>query len=114
MIALESTQQYSGTYHVLGGVISPLDGIGPSQLNIDTLIHRTQKESTGEVIFALSPTIQGDTTIYYIQKKLPANIKVTTIARGIAFGGELEYADELTLARSLQNRQPVANYVSMK
>jgi recombination protein RecR len=114
VIALESTQQYSGTYHVLGGVISPLDGIGPSQLNIDTLIHRTQKESTGEVIFALSPTIQGDTTIYYIQKKLPANIKVTTIARGIAFGGELEYADEMTLARSLQNRLPVDSYVSSK
>jgi recombination protein RecR len=114
VIALESTQQYSGTYHVLGGVISPLDGIGPSQLNIDTLVHRTQKEGTGEVIFALSPTIQGDTTIYYIQKKLPANIKVTTIARGIAFGGELEYADEMTLARSLQNRLPVDSYVSSK
>lgn len=114
VIALESTQQYSGTYHVLGGVISPLDGIGPSQLNIDTLIHRTQKESTAEVIFALSPTIQGDTTIYYVQKKLPANIKVTTIARGIAFGGELEYADEMTLARSLQNRLPVDSYVSSK
>jgi recombination protein RecR len=114
VIALESTQQYSGTYHVLGGVISPLDGIGPSQLNIDTLIHRTQKESTNEVIFALSPTIQGDTTIYYIQKKMSANIKVTTIARGIAFGGELEYADEMTLARSLQNRLPVDSYVSSK
>ncbi len=114
VIALESTQQYSGTYHVLGGVISPLDGIGPSQLNIDTLVHRTQKEGTGEVIFALSPTIQGDTTIYYIQKKLPANIKVTTIARGIAFGGELEYADEMTLARSLQNRLPVDSYVASK
>jgi recombination protein RecR len=114
VIALESTQQYSGTYHVLGGVISPLDGIGPSQLNIDTLVHRTQKEGTHEVIFALSPTIQGDTTIYYIQKKLPANIKVTTIARGIAFGGELEYADEMTLARSLQNRLPVDSYVSSK
>ena len=111
VIALESTQQYSGTYHVLGGVISPLDGIGPSQLNIDTLVHRTQKEGTGEVIFALSPTIQGDTTIYYIQKKLPANIKVTTIARGIAFGGELEYADEMTLARSLTNRLPLENYL---
>jgi recombination protein RecR len=114
VIALESTQQYSGTYHVLGGVISPLDGIGPSQLNIDTLIHRTQKEGTSEVIFALSPTIQGDTTIYYVQKKLPANIRVTTIARGIAFGGELEYADEMTLARSLQNRLPVDSYVSSK
>lgn len=111
VIALESTQQFNGTYHVIGGVISPLDGIGPSQLNLDTLVLRTQKEQTSEVIFALSPTIQGDTTIYYIQKKLPAGIKTTTIARGIAFGGELEYADEMTLARSLQNRLPVESYV---
>ena len=114
VIALESTQQYSGTYHVLGGVISPLDGVGPNQLNIDTLINRVHKEGTDEVIFALSPTIQGDTTIYYVQKKLPANVKVTTIARGIAFGGELEYADEMTLARSLQNRLPVESYVSSR
>jgi recombination protein RecR len=114
VIALESTQQYNGTYHVLGGIISPLDGVGPGQLNIETLIHRVQKEETSEVIFALSPTIQGDTTIYYIQKKLPATTKVTTIARGIAFGGELEYADEMTLARSLQNRLPVDSYVSSR
>lgn len=114
VIALESTQQYNGTYHVLGGVISPLDGVGPNQLNIETLVHRVQKEETIEVIFALSPTIQGDTTIYYIQKKLPTNTKVTTIARGIAFGGELEYADEMTLARSLQNRLPVDSYVSSR
>ena len=112
VIALESTQQFNGTYHVLGGVISPLDGVGPSQLNIETLIHRAQKEEVLEIIFALSPTIQGDTTIYYIQKKLPAVTKVTTISRGIAFGGELEYADEMTLARSLQNRQPIESYVS--
>ncbi|TMI90432.1 MAG: recombination protein RecR [Bacteroidetes bacterium] len=119
VIAIESTQQYSGTYHVLGGVISPLDGIGPDQLNIESLANRVQKERTEELIFALNPTIQGDTTIYYIQKKLAAasgeqsqNIRITTIARGIAFGGELEYADEMTLARSLQNRLPVENYVS--
>ena len=112
VIALESTQQFNGTYHVLGGVISPLDGVGPSQLNIETLIHRAQKEEVLEIIFALSPTIQGDTTIYYIQKKLPAVTRVTTISRGIAFGGELEYADEMTLARSLQNRLPIENYVS--
>jgi recombination protein RecR len=112
VIALESTQQFNGTYHVLGGVISPLDGIGPSQLNIDTLVHRVQKENIHEVIFALSPTIQGDTTIYYIQKKLNAAVRITTIARGIAFGGELEYADEMTLARSLQNRLPIESYVS--
>jgi recombination protein RecR len=112
VIALESTQQFNGTYHVLGGVISPLDGVGPSQLNIETLINRAQKEEVLEIIFALSPTIQGDTTIYYIQKKLPTTTKVTTISRGIAFGGELEYADEMTLARSLQNRLPIESYVS--
>src|ERR1051325_10879189 len=119
VIAIESTQQYSGTYHVLGGVISPLDGIGPDQLNIESLASRVQKEKTEELIFALNPTIQGDTTIYYIQKKLSAfagqqnqDIRITTIARGIAFGGELEYADEMTLARSLQNRLPVESYVS--
>ena len=114
VIALESSQGFNGTYHVLGGVISPLDGIGPSQLNIDTLTLRVQKEATAEVIFALSPTIQGDTTIYYIQKKFPSGTKITTISRGIAFGGELEYADEMTLARSLQNRQPIESYVSNK
>ena len=119
VIAIESTQQYNGTYHVLGGVISPLDGIGPSQLMIDPLIHRIQKEKTEELIFALNPTIQGDTTIYYIQKKLSAepggqshSIRITTIARGIAFGGELEYADEMTLGRSLQNRLPVESYMA--
>ena len=113
VIAIESTQQFNGTYHVLGGVISPLDGIGPDQLRIEPLLQRVQKEKTQEIIFALNPTIQGDTTIYYIQKKLKQdNIRITTIARGIAFGGELEYADEMTLARSLQNRLPVENYVS--
>jgi recombination protein RecR len=113
VIAIESTQQYSGTYHILGGIISPLDGIGPDQLNIESLVHRVQKEGVEEIIFALNPNIQGDTTIYYIQKKLQSHtVKVTTIARGIAFGGELEYADELTLARSITNRMPVESYVS--
>ena len=119
VIAIESTQQFNGTYHVLGGVISPLDGIGPDQLNIESLIHRAEKEEIAELIFALNPNIQGDTTIYYLQKKLAAvastrgqSIRITTIARGIAFGGELEYADEMTLGRSLQNRLPVENYVS--
>lgn len=112
VIAIESTQQFSGTYHVLGGVISPLDGIGPDQLNIEALIQRIDKEQTEELIFALNPNIQGDTTIYYIQRKLyHPHCKVTSIARGIAFGGELEYADELTLARSISNRLPVAQYV---
>lgn len=113
VIAIESTQQFNGTYHILGGVISPLDGIGPDQLNIEALVARVKKEGTEEIIFALNPNIQGDTTIYYIQKKLqPFSIRITTIARGIAFGGELEYADEMTLARSLQNRLPVESYVS--
>ncbi|MBK9568557.1 MAG: recombination protein RecR [Chitinophagaceae bacterium] len=113
VIAIESTQQYHGTYHILNGVISPLDGIGPDQLNITSLIHRIEKEKTEELIFALNPNIQGDTTIYYIQKKLqPVSIRITTIARGIAFGGELEYADEMTLARSLQNRLPIEKYVT--
>ena len=113
VIAIESTQQFNGTYHVLGGIISPLDGVGPDQLNIESLINRVQKEKTEEIIFALNPNIQGDTTIYYIQKKLQhTNIHITTIARGIAFGGELEYADEMTLARSLQNRLPIEKYVS--
>src|SRR5882762_7544077 len=121
VIAIESTQQYNGTYHVLGGIISPLDGIGPDQLNIDPLINRVQKEHTQELIFALNPNIQGDTTIYYIQKKLsavsgvqPSPVKITTIARGIAFGGELEYTDEMTLARSISNRQPVESYVCIR
>lgn len=113
VIAIESTQQFSGLYHVLGGIISPLDGVGPDQLNINTLVARVQKGGVNEIIFALSPNIQGDTTIYYIQKKLqPYPVTITTIARGIAFGGELEYADELTLGRSLQNRMPVEKYVS--
>ena len=112
VIAIESTQQFNGTYHVLDGIISPLDGVGPDQLNIEPLVYRIQNEHIEELVFALSPNIQGDTTIYYIQKKiahLPCNI--TTIARGIAFGGELEYADEMTLARSIANRLPVQQYV---
>jgi recombination protein RecR len=118
VIAIESTQQYNGLYHILGGIISPLDGIGPDQLNIESLIERVKKEAPQEIIFALNATIQGDTTIYYIQKKLSAlpgeqhhRIIITTIARGIAFGGELEYADEMTLARSISNRLPVEKFV---
>ena len=113
VMAIEATQQFNGVYHVLGGVISPLDGIGPDQLHIETLLHRVAEEKAEELIFALSPNIQGDTTIYYIQKKLAhTGIRITTIARGIAFGGELEYTDEMTLARSLQNRLPIENYVN--
>jgi recombination protein RecR len=113
VIAIESTQQYSGAYHILGGIISPLDGIGPDQLHIEALLQRIQKEKIEEIIFALNPNIQGDTTIYYIQKKLQSfPVRITTIARGIAFGGELEYADEMTLARSITNRLPVESYVA--
>ena len=112
VIAIESTQQYNGLYHVLGGIISPLDGIGPDQLEINSLIKRVNEEKNEELMFALSPNIQGDTTIYYISKKLKdLPVKITTIARGIAFGGELEYADEMTLARSISNRMPIENYV---
>ena len=112
VIAIENTQQFNGIYHVLGGIISPLDGIGPDQLTIEPLVERIQKEDINEIIFALNPTIQGDTTIYYIAKKLKGlPVKITTIARGIAFGGELEYADEMTLAKSISNRIPVEQYI---
>ncbi|MFY7878483.1 MAG: recombination mediator RecR [Lacibacter sp.] len=115
VIAIESTQQFNGLYHVLGGVISPLDGVGPDQLTIDSLLNRLKTDEVEELIFALSPNIQGDTTLYYISKKLKeSSVKITTISRGIAFGGELEYADEMTLARSIQNRQPVGNYIGVK
>ena len=113
LIAFENTQQYNGLYHVLGGIISPLDGVGPDQLNIQSLVERVKKEGIEELIFALNPTIQGDTTVYYIQKKLKDTpVKISTIARGVAFGGELEYTDEMTLARSLQNRLPLDRYIS--
>ncbi len=113
VIAIESTQQFNGIYHVLGGIISPLDGIGPDQLNIESLLQRVEKEKPEELIFALNPNIQGDTTIYYIGKKLKdVIVRITTIARGIAFGGELEFADELTLAKSLSNRIPVEKFIS--
>ena len=112
VIAIESTQQFNGIYHVLGGIISPLDGIGPGQLTIDALVDRIEKEDIEEIIFALSPTIQGDTSIYDISKKLKGQpVKITSIARGIAFGGELEYADEMTLAKSISNRIPVENFI---
>lgn len=112
VIAIESTEQYNGVYHVLGGIISPLDGVGPDQLTIEPLVDRVKKEKTKEIVFALSPTIQGDTTIYYIRKKLnDPDLKYTAIARGISFGGELEYADEMTLAKSIRNRLPVDNYI---
>lgn len=113
VIAIESTQQFNGLYHVLGGIISPLDGIGPDQINIESLVTRVKDENIAEIIFALNANVQGDTTVYYISKKLKGlPVKITTIARGIAFGGELEYADEMTLAKSISNRIPVENYIS--
>lgn len=115
VIAIESTQQYNGLYHLLGGILSPLDGIGPEQLNITTLCTRIKEQGVEELIMALNPTIEGDTTVYYIArqvKELP--LKITTIARGVAFGGELEYADETTLARSISKRLPLENYVNIK
>ena len=114
VIAIESTQHYSGLYHVLGGILSPLDGIGPDQLYISSLHDRVKEGAVEELIMALSPTIEGDTTAYYIARQVAdLPVVITTIARGIAFGGELEYADEMTLARSIAKRLPIDNYVSM-
>jgi recombination protein RecR len=113
VMAIESTQHFNGVFHVLGGIISPLDGVGPEQLNIEPLIQRVQNNEITEIVFALNPNIQGDTTIYYIGRKLKEYpIKITTIARGISFGGELEYADEMTLAKSITNRIPVERYIN--
>jgi len=107
VMAIEDTGQYRGVYHVLGGVISPIEGVGPSDLNIDALQQRVEEEGVKEVIMAINPTIEGDTTIFYISKKLKDKpVKVSTIARGVSFGGELEYADELTLGRSIVARVP--------
>lgn len=115
VLAVENTQHYHGVFHVLGGVISPIEGIGPEQLHIDSLIDRVEKEGVREVIMALSPTMEGDTTVFYISKKLQhSGVKVTTLARGVAFGGELQYVDEVTLARSLATRLPYENYLVKK
>lgn len=107
VMAIENTDQYRGLYHVLGGLISPMDGIGPSDLNIEALIERLKKDEVSEIILALSANMEGDTTIFYLYKKIKDfGIKVSTIARGIAFGGELEYVDEITLGRSIVTRVP--------
>jgi recombination protein RecR len=107
VIAIESTQQYNGLYHVLGGIVSPMDGIGPQDLKINSLIERTKKQTPKEIIFALRATMEGDTTSFYIFKKLAnTGIKISSLARGVAVGGELEYADEVTLGRSIVNRTP--------
>ncbi len=110
VMAIEDTNQYNGLYHVLGGVISPIEGIGPSDLHIDSLVARVKQDEIKELIMAISPTIDGETTIFYLTKKLSeVPVEITTIARGVSFGGELEYADELTLGRSIHTRVPYSN-----
>lgn len=105
VITIESTRQHSGLYHVLGGLISPLDGVSPADLEIDSLVKRVTDENLSEVILALSPTIEGDTTNFYIYRKLSdLPVRVTMLARGLSIGNELEYTDELTLGKSIQNR----------
>jgi recombination protein RecR len=107
VMAIENTHQYTGLYHVLGGIISPIDGVGPGDLTIDQLEMRIKSGGTAEVILALSTTMEGDTTNFYIFKKLePYPVRITTLARGVAIGDELEYADEITLGRSINDRKP--------
>ena len=107
VLAIEATESYNGVYHVLGGIISPMDGIGPNDLNIPSLIDRAQQGSVKEIIFALSATMEGDTTNFFLYRKLRAfEISISTLSRGVSVGAELQYADEITLSRSLINRQP--------
>ena len=111
VLAIEGTNHFKGRYHILDGLISPIDGIGPEQLHIESLVERVKKGAIKEIVMALNPTMDGDTTIFYISKKLKEfDVKITTISRGVAFGGELEYVDEVTLARSLTSRLPFDQY----
>lgn len=115
VMAIENTLQFNGLYHVLGGVISPIEGIGINDLHIDSLLKRVQEENIEEIILALPTTMEGDTTNFYINKQLiPFNIKVSAIARGVAIGDNLEFADEITLGRSILNRTPFDNIYSSK
>ena len=115
VMAIENTLQYRGVYHVLGGIISPMDGVGPSDLNIETLVKKSASGEINEIIMALSTTMEGDTTNFYIYKRLKEfNLKISTIARGIAIGDELEFADEITLGRSIINRTPYENSLLTK
>lgn len=115
VMAIENIGQFEGVYHVLGGVISPVDGIGPEDIHIESLMKRVQEDDAEELLMALNPTMEGDTTIFYISKKLQdKDTRITTIARGVAFGGELEYTDETTLARSIATRLPYENYLVKK
>lgn len=112
IMAVENTNQYRGVYHVLGGLISPMDGVGPSDLKIEGLLERIRQGEVKEIILALSATMEGDTTIFYLYRKLKDfDVQISTIARGIAFGGELEYVDEITLGRSIQTRVPYERHV---
>ncbi|MDE5902453.1 MAG: recombination mediator RecR [Muribaculaceae bacterium] len=115
VLTIESTREFNGMYHVLGGVISPLDGIAPSDLEIDSLVERVIADSVEEVILALNPTIEGDTTNFYIFRRLAETpVRISILARGISIGNELEYTDELTLGRSILNRVPFADTFSTK
>lgn len=115
VMSVENTQQYKGLYHVLGGIISPMDGIGPADLEIESLVERVKSGAVKEVILALSPTMEGDTTNFYIFRKIaPYDVKITTIARGVAIGDELEYADEVTLGRSIINRVAFTDSFQLK
>lgn len=107
LMAIEDTSSFNGRYHILGGLISPIDGIGPNELNIEQLINRIDVDDIEELIMAISPTIEGETTSFYISKRIKnKEVRITTIARGVSFGGELEYADEVTLGRSISGRVP--------
>ena len=110
LMSIETTRQYRGLYHVLGGVISPMQGVGPSDLKIDLLLENIQRQGIKEVILAIGTTVEGETTLFYISRRLQQfpDVKVTTIARGIGFGDEIEYADELTIAHAISNRTPIA------
>ena len=112
VIAIENTQQFNGVYHVLGGLISPLEGVSPEDISIDSLVSRVKEsKDLKELIMAISPTIEGETTIFYISNLLPDDTKISMISRGVSFGGELEYADELTLGRSILTRVPYGNTI---
>ena len=115
VIAIESTEQYKGLYHLLGGIISPMEGIGPKDLNIETLVNRVNSGVVKEIIMALNTTMEGDTTNFYLYKRLKdSGVNISTIARGIAVGDELEYADEVTLGRSILQRTPYENTLQFK
>ena len=115
VMAIENTSQFNGVYHVLGGIISPMDGIGPDQLNIESLISRVSSGNIREIILALPTTIEGDTTNFYLYKRLKdSGVQLSTIARGVSIGDELEYTDEITLGRSILNRTPYELFMSSK